>query len=542
MKPLAYLIPLALLLASVVPGAARAEGELTIEPWQAEFNRARYDIERGRMSDARDRLETVVDTYEFDEVLDRASAMYTETYLRERRYEDAIDFMAEALEAKGDDAFEQTRRLYTATERRIRRARNRAKAEVEALQARYDDISWWNVFKIFDKLGRRKDLKEAEKDLEELEDLHDRFDPRYLFPVPALTVSPEDDGVSDDEGDEADTGEEAEKAEATPVVTPEATPDLPPETTPEVTPEATAEVTPEATPDLPPEVTPEATVDAAAPTDPEATDETPAAAETSEGTEASAATDMSRDTAKQVLAEEIAALVALIPEDKLDQADAILGTTTVAEVEAAEAESAAASEETSGEGEATEEGDGTEAGEGTEETGTTPAEGTLELNPSAPGSSETSGSAEVTESSEVDETTAAEVATLGDARAAYYAAYQALQQALTTGDQDAIAAARQEYLASVTVMQRGQAAATGGSTAEASEGTGPAAPSSSTTGTEGAAASQDAGTGPAAPTTDAPAPGTGVNATNGFIRLDRAGIQRGVSDGALRTSRGSLRR
>jgi hypothetical protein len=220
-KPFRYLVILALLVATTSPGTARAEDEVGIEPWHNAFAQARYYIERGKMSDARERLEEIVDEHDFPEVLDRASALYSETYLRERRYGDAIDFMADALEARGNESFEMTRRLYTATERRIRRARNRARMTVEALEERYEDISWWNVFKIFDKLGRRKDLKDAEKDLEELEDLHDRFDPRHLFPVPALSVSAEDDGVTDgdDAGDEAtdeaeESGDEGDSEDA----------------------------------------------------------------------------------------------------------------------------------------------------------------------------------------------------------------------------------------------------------------------------------------------------------------------------------------
>jgi hypothetical protein len=569
-KPFRYLVILALLMATASPGTARAEDEVGIEPWHNAFAQARYYIERGKMSDARERLEEIVDEYEFPEVLDRASALYSETYLRERRYGDAIDFMEDTLEARGDEPFEMTRRLYTATERRIRRARNRARMTVEALEERYEDISWWNVFKIFDKLGRRKDLKDAEKDLEELEDLHDRFDPRHLFPVPALTVSAEEDGVTDedDSGDESsdeaqDSSDESDSDEASESDKAEVADEESTEEAEEASSTATEDAdstqgSEEAEEEASAE---EGTAEAAASTDAEATEgdgEAETEAETASAPasgETSAASDaMNRDTAKEVLAEEIAALVALIPEDKLDQADAILGGTVEEGDEAAETE-------TEGEGEESEEvetasasaSDETSAAADTDEaseepgdeSSAEPTEGTLELMPSSPESSETSATAEVAASDEASETTAADVTSLAGLREQYYAAYQHLQQTLVSGDQDAIKAARQDYLAAVQAMQSGQAHTAGGSTADTE---GPAAPSSSTTGTADAgdaAASTDAGdgaTGPAAPAvTPAPA-GTGVSGTTGFVRRDRAGIQRGVSDGGLRQSRGSLRR
>lgn len=563
MKPFRYLVVLALLVATASPGSARAEDDASIEPWHNAFAQARYEIGRNRMDDAREILEEIVDTYEDGGIMDRASSLYTETYLRERRYEEAIDFMDEALGARGENSFETTRRLYTATERRIRRARNRAREAVDALEERYEDISWWNVFKIFDKLGRRKDLKEAEKDLEELEDLHHRFDPRHLFPVPALTVDPDEDGISDDEADEstegsdgdetADTGDatttddeqeddesesESEKAEVAEAV--EET-----ESEEAVTEEASEEATEEAE-----------TEAVAASTDAEASESEAAPGEAaSEDTAAAAPTDspeaMNRDTAKEVLAEEIAALVALIPEDKLDQADAILGTEAASE----DAEPSEEIEGDSAEGEAAVAETGDEESEVAEETAesepgdeaaASPTEGTLELMPSSPDTSSTSATAEVAATDEVEETTAADVASLGNLREQYYAAYQRLQQALVAGDQDAIKTARQAYLGAVQAMQSGQAHGANGTTAPdaTEEATGPAAPSDSTSGpadVTDSAASVD-GAGPAAPAaTPAPA-GTGVNPTAGFIRRDRAGIQRGVSDGGIRTSRGSLRR
>ena len=566
MKPYRYLALFAMLVVTSLPGHARAEDEITIEPWHNAFAQARYLIERGRMGDARERLEEIVDEYEFPEVHDRASSMYSETYLRERRYSEAIDFMEDALEARGDEPFEQTRRLYTATERRIRRARNRAREAVEALEDRYEDISWFNVVKLFDQLGRRKDLKEAEKDLDELEDLHRSFDPRHLFPVPALTVAPEEDGVTDAESTEEATDESADTTQATPTEEDEETDESEKSDVEEA--EATTEADAVAETDAEAETvesTSEESADEetgapAASTDAEAEAETEAAAASE--TEAEAPTEepgaevagdteaMNRDTARELLAEEISALVALIPEDKLAEADAILGGTTASEegdeaggaeveTEEVDTDSAAASDETSG---------SADADEATEEPGdessAAPTEGTLELMPSSPESAETSATAEVAAAEDTADTTAADVTTLGSAREQYYAAYQRLQQALVSGDQEAIATARQEYLTSVQVMQGSQATAAGGSTAEAE---GPAAPTSSTTGPAetdgGAAASTDAeATGPGAPGATAAPAGTGVNPTNGFIRRDRAGIQRGVSDGGLRTSRGSLRR
>ena len=110
-KPFRYLALFALMLASSLPGTARAEGEMSIEPWHSAFAQARYLIERGRMGDARERLEEIVDEYEFPEVHDRASSLYGETYLREGRYKQAIEFMDDALDARGDHSFERTRRL-----------------------------------------------------------------------------------------------------------------------------------------------------------------------------------------------------------------------------------------------------------------------------------------------------------------------------------------------------------------------------------------------------------------------------------------------
>lgn len=518
--PRVALVALLLLVAAPFGAAFAQDVE---EPWAEAFRLAREAMRDGDPEGARDVFAEILGDYQQVDVRDRATAGIASSFLQERRYQDAIESLADGVHAGGDD-FTQSRQLYTALERRIRRARNRARSDVVALQEDYDDISWWNVFRIFEKLGKRKDLKDAEKDLEELEDLYQSFEPALLLPVTMPAVAAEEDGVADTSSGQgtattsaaADTSGASAGSSTTTTATDSGA------GTQSSKPEDEGASSEAASEDTSAAAAPESATEA----DPEAATETETASVAASEASSPAADPaaITRSTARDILASEIQALLALIPEDRLAEADAILdGTATAGSVEPLEATTAAASADASA---------STTAEAATEEPGeaaATPTEGTLELLGGSPASPGDAGTAEV-EPAPAPPVTADTVTQPQGLRDQYYAAYRRLQEALTGGDQEAIRVAREDYLTSVNSLRGVRQQATNNA---AGLPAGPAAPASGTTSATAAAPATAAPPQPPAPS---------VNATTGSFVRDRTGTQRGLSDGVLRQSRTSFQR
>lgn len=522
-------------------------------PWAPVLQQARFEMNRGDFDQARSLLDQMRQDFSQQIAQDRAAAGLASTYLKEKRYAEAIQSLEDSMAASETELF-GSRQLYAAIERRVGRARNRAREEVARRQAEYDDISWWNVFKLFTKLDKRKQLKQAEEDLEELEGIYSEFEPALLFPIGMPRILPVLDGLieatelttettTEEGATEEGTGDGDDEDSAATESSDEGTGDD----------SAASEDSEEAD---------EGSTSEKAETDEstvveESSEENPEAAETSTvSVTADEVASLNRQTAYETLSEEIDGLLALIPEDKLAEADAILDG--IPGMESLETEaSAAASEETTDDDILTdfsEEATGVSTDEEVEvaeldeaadtDESATPTEGTLDT----VGGSDSAASADVV-AAETEATPAA--ATPVNAREAYVAAYQALQAAIRSGDQEAIQAARDEYLVAVQTMRTGVAPSTTSEAAasedgeaaasedaeaateeETSEGS-PAAPGNSTLSPE--TSSGATGTTPAAA-------GSSVTATQGSVRQDRSGVYRGLSDGVLRQSRGSFHR
>jgi tetratricopeptide (TPR) repeat protein len=500
------------------------------------LKQARFEMNRGNMDQARDLLEGLRQDFPDQEAQDRAAAGIASSYLKEKRYRQAVTSLGASI--KGSETeLPGSRRLYTAIERRIRRARNRAQDHVKQLEARYDDISWWNVFKLFAKLDRRKDLKEAEKDLDELQDIYTTFEPSLLFPGPMPMVLPELDGIAP--SDETPVVEDP-TSEATPPVAEEDTGDEDSATEEESqAEEETSEPQEEnnvGTDDEKAILTTDTSPQPEASSSEEET-QTPAAPQASADGEA-----LKRETAYDVLSDEIQDLVALIPEDRLAEADAILDTIPGL--------ASLSEDETDGLGEdslddltETTSSDLSEVTTQIASTATPPTSGTLDEVAEGSQATPTAGTLELVGEGNPEVAITAPAApettiqaTPVNSREAYNQAYRLLQTALRSGDQDAIRTAREDYLAAVQAMRNvTQARVTGTTPPPATEG--PSAPV--TSGSE---------TSPAAPATSTATPqarsvpDSSVTATQGVVRRDRSGVRRGLSDGGLRQSRGSFRR
>lgn len=504
----------ALLLVAVATARADEVSILPIryEPWADEFRRASLAMARQDYGRARSLFAAIEEKYPSEvDVVDRAQAGYASTFLRERRFARAIAYLEERI-GDAPTTSRRTRDLYIAMEKRIRRARDRAEAAVAEAEEAYEDISWFNIFRIFTKLSRRRDLKNAEEDLDELKELHGLFDEELLEPLPEIL--PMASGTS--------TGSAAGSTAATTGSAGAAASASKPET---ATTSATVTVVPTPTPSATP-VASEAPVNDP---DPPANDSQGASAP-STGT----ASDP-RAEAYRVLEAEIDALVALIPTDRLDQANAILtglAAPRPADATAPTTQAAAAQEPATAAADPTPVATGAAAGATTTSTeasaATTPpadssppaetATGTVELlggNPSAPAESTVSTTAPVV----------APPANPGDARRAYNDAYAELREALRSNDPARVAAAREAYVAALQALSASQAALMG----HGSVGTGaPAAP-----GTSGEASPPTTGT-PRGSAERSVNPGTGT------FTPDRTGTLRGLGDGALRGTRRSF--
>lgn len=539
------------------------------EPWDAAIQRARYEVERGRTDDARDILEEVLDTYDHPKARDQAITGIAATYMTEKRYERAILYLNDSF-AEENGAGTRARLLYRGLERRITRARDRSRLAVRIAENEYEDISWFNIFKLFEKLDRRKDLKNAEQDRDELQYLHGLFESEYLFPgpmpEPIYTIAKAD--------------------ETQPAASDSATEDDPPAASDEPADDSTEDEAAEDEPAAPAEaaVTEADAEDGATEDEPE--DE--AAEETSEDDAAPAASGESaldKEGARAVLADEIEALLALIPKDHLALADRILDGSDY-DPEAIDLDPY---EEPTAEDEDEEATEAAEAPSAPADASTTASAdasddttGEAEIATAAVGTLETVGGAGSEEASASVQPAAGTGAAVGASpwhlRQFYLSAYQDLQSALMTGDAERIRAAREEYFAALEGYRASQreliSGSAGGETPKAPEtststategGDGsPAAASDSQTGaTSGEGAGEAAATAPAASTdagssdgaaasTDAAGtapPATGnafrshVAGPNGGLTYggNRLGTMRTLSDGDLATQREGLR-
>ena len=260
-------------------------------PWSTYMDRAEYLMSLGRYPEARSMYQNVCSQFPGTVAVDRAVVGISKTHLAEEDYRGGISYLEDVLTKSSDiESKTEARQLYCNMESAFRNARTRATRHYTAIEQEYDDISWWNIFKIFKKLDLRGDLKEAEKDLQELSDLHNLFNPSLLLPSayadsPVEPIDGEaDDGEADEDeadDDEADDGE-ADDGEAD---------------------------------------EDEADEDEA---DEDEADEDEADEDEADEDEADEEEDMSRDLAYEVLEEDIARLISLIPDEKIADASAVI--------------------------------------------------------------------------------------------------------------------------------------------------------------------------------------------------------------------------
>lgn len=503
------------------------------------FSRARILMTRERFDEAREVYAEILSRYgDVPAVRDRAVAASASTYLAEGRYRRAALFMEDHLRDAGG-AMQRTRVLYAGLEQRVDRALSRARRALRRAEEEYDEISWWNIFRIFEKFERRRDRNQAEEDVEELERLSRMFLPELLFPEP-MPATEEEHGEGGDTGDDqASTGDGSEDGTDAADDGAEDEASAPGDSDTAAAEEAVAEAAKDQG-----ETASEEPADEGGDEEPAASEdgEEPAEEEASED-EATTVTDVGevdpKKRAMDVLADEIAALVALIPEDRIALADEILGSESSPSAPVSTAAlSESPSEETTGEP-ALEPGDEEASAEVTELTtgsaeaseDTSAAASVEMLGGSGGGDPDEDGdkSAEATVTTTETAAPPAPVRTAQDLRQDYFDAYNRLQQALRGGDAEAIRVAREEYMLALQTMRNAQYGILNNGQPEGT----PSAPGSS----DGGAPSAPA---PLRPNIQAPPPG--VNATSGVVRPDRSGTVRGMNDGGLRSSRGSFHR
>jgi len=179
---LANAILLAALLTVLGAGPLAAD-DGTTEAWSTYMARADYLMQLGRFPEARAAYQDVCAQFPGTIAVDRAVVGIARTHLAEEDYHSGITYLEDVLVKSSDlDSKTEARQLYCNLERAFRNARTRATRNYNSIKAEYDDISWWNIFKIFTKLGLRSDLRAAEKELQELTDLHNAFNPSLLLP------------------------------------------------------------------------------------------------------------------------------------------------------------------------------------------------------------------------------------------------------------------------------------------------------------------------------------------------------------------------
>lgn len=508
---------LALLL--VTSGAGRADEAPQARlwaPWEAEFQKARRLMADEDHEEAREVFRGILEQYPDLEIQDRAISGMASSYLAERRYARAIRYLEGAIEEHA--SLLRSRTLYSAVEERVGRALARARVRERQAREEYEDLSWWNIFRIFDKLGRRRDLKDAERDVEELQELRNLFRPELLLPLPLRRPADPPLRIMD-------TASSASSAATTGSATAASTSGA--STVLAKASELASSAPGSDAVSGPAEAVTEAATEGAAPASPASTGSATATEEASVAS--TSGTEDGKAEAFRVLADEIDALLVLIPADRIAAAELILQgrvasaslstlSTPMASTEAATATEATTSSppEVLPEPGSQPVSESTSAPAPTEDPDAAVVETVAPAAPSDP--STAPAEATVTTTAPVEPPAPV---TSGSLREAYFAAYRDLQAALQTSDSAAIQQAREAYMAALAAMRGAQWGIVQGSSQ------GPAAPGSPQV---------------VEPVVRSPVPSTGHQAGRGTFQQDRLGVFRGTGDGALGSSRGSFQR
>lgn len=206
------------LVLALVLGLALGSPLLAAAPWENLMGRADYLMGIGRYVEARAVFQDITYQYPATPAVDRAVVGIAKSYLAEEDYRAGVSYLEDVLTKSGDlESRKEARELYGNLERSFRAARVSATQARDAKQAEYDDISWWNIFKIFTKLGLRSDLKDAEKDLNEIASIHNMFNPNLLMPDAYADTGTADETTDETTDDTAasDTASEGATDETT---------------------------------------------------------------------------------------------------------------------------------------------------------------------------------------------------------------------------------------------------------------------------------------------------------------------------------------
>ena len=192
-----------------------AMAQVTSNSDNPKIQRADYLMNLGRYVEARSAYQDVAADNPGTDLVDKATVGIARSYMAEEDYRTGITFLEDVLTSSSSMAGkEEAQTLYCNMERAFRNSRTRATQNLNELQSEYDDISWFNIFKIFKKFGLRSDIKKAEKELQNLSDLHNLFNTSLLLPdaytEPAIDIVDADDTTDGDVADE-DTDEDVDE-------------------------------------------------------------------------------------------------------------------------------------------------------------------------------------------------------------------------------------------------------------------------------------------------------------------------------------------
>lgn len=185
--------------------------EISSNSSNPQIQRADYLMNLGRFVEAREAYQDVAADNPGTDLVDKATVGIARSYMAENDFQTGITFLEDVLTSGSSmGGKEEAQTLYCNMERAFRNSRTRATQNLNSIQAEYDDISWFNIFKIFKKLDLRSDIKKAEKELQELSDLHNLFNTALLQPdaYTEPAVDPVEDTTTDDSGDEDTTDDE----------------------------------------------------------------------------------------------------------------------------------------------------------------------------------------------------------------------------------------------------------------------------------------------------------------------------------------------
>ncbi|MBI4864320.1 MAG: hypothetical protein HY815_29285 [Candidatus Riflebacteria bacterium] len=137
------------------------------------------DIYRAQML-----FEKVLKEYPGSEAAGKAISGIANSFVMQRNYQGAVGYLENVIVRSPDASTGQkAREVYSKLAATVDGAQRQAYQVYRQAQAQYDSISWFNIFRIFEKFRLRSDLKQVQKDLDEITEVKLLFNPVYLVSI-----------------------------------------------------------------------------------------------------------------------------------------------------------------------------------------------------------------------------------------------------------------------------------------------------------------------------------------------------------------------